>query len=243
MDTPISFSTILIISDSTVFCRVLQPILMPNAGTVLIARDLQEGRDCLARRPVDVVICEQFLPDGEGIELLDELNCLGHESPKVLLVTNDATEMNANRALEKGAAGYLAKPVSFHEIVGALKSRERWVLKRPPRRRPGGRVSLLGVNDQIDTPNGDSPQFLWYARDVSTTGAFLETEFALPVGSKLDLFIEIGCIRIRVKAVVVRVQQPSWEHGGGIGVEFFDYGDSARQALATYVSDGGADIY
>jgi len=241
METPISFTTILVISGSTVFRHLLRSILSPHADDVLIACDLNEGRAWLARRSVDVVICEEILRDGGAFDLLDEVADIGSASAEWVLVTSDPSEASADRAIRKGVAGYLTKPVSFRDIAGTLKSRR--APTRAPRRRPGGRVSLLGVDDQIDTPEGESPQLMWYARDVSTTGAFLETESPLPIGSRLDLFIEIGCIRIRVKAVVVRIQEPTWQHGGGIGVEFFEYGDSARQTLATYASGGGADTY
>jgi hypothetical protein len=139
--------------------------------------------------------------------------------------------------------GYLVKPVSFRHIASVLKQHIGDTASRAPRRRPGGRVCILGLQNPIDSFETASPQLVWYARDVSTTGAFLETESPLPVGSMLDLAIEIGNIRIRVKAEVVRVQAPSWGSGGGVGVRFVDYGDSSREVLDAYVTTGGADTY
>ena len=74
-------------------------------------------------------------------------------------------------------------------------------------------------------------------------GAFLETESPLLVSAKIDLALEIGDVRIRVTAMVVRVQEPSWGCGGGLGVSFLDYGDSAMEALQAFVTEGGADTY
>ena len=150
-------------------------------------------------------------------------------------------ENDARRAAQRGAAGYLTKPVSFRQITGALKRRTSRIEQRAPRRRPGVRVSVVGVENEIGTPEAVQPQLLWYARDLSMTGAFLETESPLPIGYKLDLAIEIGNIRVRVKAEVVRIQNPAWAYPAGIGVRFFEWGNSAKEALYAYVSVGGGD--
>lgn len=104
-------------------------------------------------------------------------------------------------------------------------------------------MCLLGFGEQIGTREAASPHLLFYARDVSATGAFLETGFPLPIGTRLDLTIEISKMLIRVTAEVVRAQAPSWGCSGGVGVRFTNFSDVAREALAAYVGESGADTY
>jgi len=244
MMLPSFFSKVLVVSGSRVFRELLRIILVPHSGDVLVASDRQEGRTrLLEANPVDVVICEVRLPDGDGFGLLDDVSAFDGTKPEMILIAEQVKESEAVRAREKGAVGYLVKPVSFRQIASVLKQHIGHSALRSPRRRPGGRVCLLGMENPVDGFASAHPQLLWYARDVSTTGAFLETESPLPVGTKLDLAIEIGNIRIRVKAEVVRVQSPGWGCGGGVGVRFTDYGDSSREVLHAYVSAGGVDTY
>ncbi len=244
MDAPITFSRVLVVSGSSVFRELLRLTLDPHSGEVLLAADRREGRDQLARySPLDLVICDVSLSNGDGFGLLDDVAALGEDRPEVILVAGQPMADEERRALEKGAVGYLEKPIAFRDIASAVKRRTAGVAQRAPRRRLGGRVCLIGVGNQIDLPDAGEPQILWYARDVSITGAFLETESPLPVSAKLDLALEIGDVRIRVTAMVVRVQEPSWGCGGGLGVSFLDYGDSAMEALQAFVTEGGADTY
>jgi len=244
MDVPISFSRVLVVSGSSIFRELLRLTLDPHSGEVLVAADRREGRDQLARySPLDVVICDVSLSNGDGFGLLDDVAALGEARPEVILVAGQPMAEEERRALEKGAVGYLEKPISFRDIASLVKRRTGVVAQRARRRRPGGRACLLGVGDQLDLPDAGQPQILWYARDVSVTGAFLETESPLPVSAKLDLALEIGDVRIRVTAMVVRVQEPSWGCGGGVGVSFLDYGDSAMETIQAFVTEGGADTY
>jgi CheY-like chemotaxis protein len=244
MNVPISFSRVLVVSGSSVFRELLRLTLDPHSGEVLVAVDRREGRDQLTRySPLDVVICDVSLSNGDGFGLLDDVAALGEARPEVILVAGQPMADEEKRALEKGAVGYLQKPIAFRDIASIVKRRIGGVEQRALRRRPGGRACLLGVGDQIDLPDAGQPQILWYARDLSITGAFLETESPLPVSAKLDLALEVGDVRIRVTAMVVRVQEPSWGCGGGIGVSFLDYGDSAMETIQTFVTEGGADTY
>jgi len=241
---PSFFSKVLVVSGSAVFRELLRLILVPHSGDVLLAKNHEESRDRLTQfSPVDVVICDVRLPDGNGFDLLDDVARVNGVRPEVILVAERGMESDAQRATQKGAVGLLLKPVSFRQIASILKQHVGRSAARSPRRRPGGRVCLLGMGSQIGTDDAAVPQLLWYARDLSTTGAFLETESPLPLGSKLDLAIEIGNIKIRVKAEVVRVQAPGWGSGGGVGVGFVSYGDSSREVLHAYVSAGGVDTY
>ena len=241
---PAFFSKVVVISGSSVLRELLRLILTPHSENVLLAGDRKHALEQMqAHNPVDVVICDVDLPGTNGFELLDDAATFAGARPEVILIANEAVESDARRAAQRGAAAYLVKPISFRQITGALRQRTSRLEQRAPRRRPGGRVSVIGIENDIGTADAVVPQLLWYARDLSMTGAFLETESPLPIGCKLDLAIEIGNMRVRVMAEVVRIQDPAWGCVGGIGVRFFEWGDCAKEALYAYVSSGGADTY
>jgi hypothetical protein len=75
----------------------------------------------------------------------------------------------------------------------------------------------------------------WDLYDISTSGAFIETRGPLPVGSELHLEIIFGKESVRALARVVRVQEPSWMHVGGVGIVFLEIDPASRRILEDFV--------
>jgi hypothetical protein len=88
--------------------------------------------------------------------------------------------------------------------------------------------------DQSDSP-------AWSIRDLSATGAFLETKEPLEIGAQFDLSLIIGTAIIQVMARVVRTQEASARSVCGAGIEFMRLSDGAKTFLESYieVSEGG----
>ena len=95
------------------------------------------------------------------------------------------------------------------------------------------RVSLR-ARVQLVEANGER-LFSWRVRNLSASGAFIETRGPLPVGEQLELEIQSGSQRYRVRAEVVRLQEPSWLSPGGVGVRFEDEGAEQRAVLESLV--------
>ncbi len=112
MGFPVKFSKVLVISGSTVFRELLRLILGPHAQDVLLAQDRRQALDFLARvSPMDVIVCEVSLPDGDGFQILDDVAKLSEGKPEMILVTGRPNAAEAHQAIQMGAAGYLAKPL------------------------------------------------------------------------------------------------------------------------------------
>lgn len=87
-----------------------------EAGSLAEVRwRLREGR-------LDAALIDITLPDGNGLELVAEINdgSVGRRIPTLVLTANLETSV-AERALEAGARGALSKLVSVPEAVDALK--------------------------------------------------------------------------------------------------------------------------
>ena len=83
----------------------------------------------------------------------------------------------------------------------------------------------------------------WSIRDVSISGAFLETNAPIPVGSELELALVFGTAVIHVTAQVIRIQEPGWGQVGGVGIEFTRFRGDAEQFLESYIAATEAETY
>ncbi len=84
-------------------------------------RSCHEARDALAEHPHDVIVLDLGLPDGDGLELLQEWRNLGFNEPVLILSARDAVQDRV-KGLNLGADDYLAKPFSFEELLARIRS-------------------------------------------------------------------------------------------------------------------------
>ena len=128
-----------LIDDDSDFLSGLAEIASQEGFAVTTSGSLKEARDKLSREPVDIVVVDLALPDGEGIELLQAFK----DAPgtDVIIISGVATVASAIDALRLGALDYLTKPLdtvrlravlanalrvrSLKEEVGTLRSELR----------------------------------------------------------------------------------------------------------------------
>jgi len=218
---------------------MLRLILASRAESVLVAPSIRDGMTVIAKNAdTTLVLSDMKLVDGCGFDLLGYIRSLEEPRPDVILLASKASDAEAERASESGALGLLVKPICYRDIATVLRrSKDRQFAHRAERKRSNGRAYLLDADHRAKGPDAVVPQLVWYVRDLSATGAFLETETPLPIGMNLDVLIELGSESARLAAKVVRVQVPSWEYSGGVGVSFVG-GGAARRTLERYL--GGA---
>ena len=97
----------------------LQEVARMEGFTVARAQCLREARIELGRQRPDVLLTDLRLPDGQGIELVNELE--GPESTEVIVVTGHATVDSAVAALRAGASDYLVKPAEVERVQVVLR--------------------------------------------------------------------------------------------------------------------------
>jgi DNA-binding response OmpR family regulator len=140
-------STVLVVEDEPQVAASLRDLLEREGYAVRVAATLAEARSALARAadPIDIVLLDWRLPDGEGIDLLKELRRTS-DLP-VLMVTARVEVIDRVLGLEIGADDYLTKPVEPRELIARMRARMRdrqRTLAAPPRtlERAGIRVDL-----------------------------------------------------------------------------------------------------
>jgi len=113
----------LLIDDNDDFLTGLAELAKQEGFAVSTAGSLKEARDHLSRQPVDIVVVDLALPDGEGIELLEELK----DTPgtEVIIISGVATVDSAIEALRLGALDYLTKPLDTRRLKAVLANAAR----------------------------------------------------------------------------------------------------------------------
>lgn len=118
---------ILVIEDEVLFGRAVRRQLERAGYECSSALSLQDGRQALSNFQPHVVLLDLRLPDGSGLDLLEQLSASGARLP-VIVMTAYGEVTDAVQAMKLGAADYLKKPVDLAElqlaVEAALKTEE-----------------------------------------------------------------------------------------------------------------------
>ncbi|WP_153099910.1 sigma-54-dependent transcriptional regulator [Paraburkholderia hayleyella] len=109
---------VLIVDDDAETRDALAVIIAEDGLTTALAADLREARIQLTRQMPDVVFTDLKLPDGSGVDLLQELD--PRSGVEVIVITGHATVESAVSALKMGAADYLVKPTNVQRVKAIL---------------------------------------------------------------------------------------------------------------------------
>ncbi len=115
-----TINNMLIIDDEKDFCRSLTDYFQSDDVRVESAHSLKAGRAILAKRLFNIIVLDQILPDGLGIDLCREILTL-NEHAKIILITAYPRCEAAVEAIKTGAYDYLSKPIDLKELEHRIK--------------------------------------------------------------------------------------------------------------------------
>jgi DNA-binding response OmpR family regulator len=131
---------ILLVEDNREIQEINRTMLTQCGGyRVRLAKNLAEARDCLARTKLDIIVLDIMLPDGSGLEFLEELRRTA--DVPVLLLSALAEPSDTVRGLRAGGDDYLAKPYNNAELLARIESLLRRT-SRPPKTLTKGSLTL-----------------------------------------------------------------------------------------------------
>jgi DNA-binding NtrC family response regulator len=105
---------VLLVDDDRFFCDLVKDHLNLDVD-VRAAHTATEARAILATQPPDLLVVDQILPDGSGLDLISELH-RQNDSAKAVVVTGFPTIESAVQALKDGVYDYLTKPVTLEDL-------------------------------------------------------------------------------------------------------------------------------
>lgn len=140
---PLLGLTILVVEDSRFACEAMRLLCLRSGARIRRADCLRSARRHLQVYRPSVVVADLGLPDGSGIDLIEEL---ATASPRVPVILGTSGDDNAeDSAIAAGADGFLAKPVT------SLATFQQAVLSRlPADQQPSGPRAL---RDEVIEPD------------------------------------------------------------------------------------------
>ena len=107
---------ILIIDDEPTIRMLLSRLLELEGYEVLKAKDRATALYTLKKQEVQVVLCDVFLPDGNGVDMVQELQQLV-PAAKIVLLTAHGNIPDGVQAIKNGAFDYIVKGDDNRKII------------------------------------------------------------------------------------------------------------------------------
>ncbi len=148
-------ATVLIIDDEENLRKLLARVIELEGYQVLQAGTIKEGMKILNREPVQVVVSDVKLPDGNGVDLTSRI-VSEHPGTEVIVLTAYGTIEGGVQAIKNGAFDYLTKGDHQEKIIPLLaKASEKASLRQRVQslesrlRLRFGFSNVLGSNSQL----------------------------------------------------------------------------------------------
>lgn len=111
---------LLVEDDGPVRVRLARILEGWDQGSLVAAcGTLSEARQVIEREPIDLLITDLRLPDGNGIEAIRRLKALSPDA-EAMVISALADEATVLDAIEAGAAGYLHKDAYAIDLLDAV---------------------------------------------------------------------------------------------------------------------------
>ncbi len=135
--------TALIVDDEPDICELAGITLKRMSIDCEIAHDLAQARQWLQRKPFQFCITDMRLPDGDGLELVVEIQKNYPRTPVAVITAHGSME-TAIQALKSGAFDFLTKPVNLAVLRGLVNNALRLACVEP-----GTESRLIGASPEI----------------------------------------------------------------------------------------------
>jgi len=114
---------ILIVDDEAEIRSSLEEILREEGYGVASAGTAAEAIVLMQDAPYDVVLLDIWLPDRDGLDVLNDVHALAAEArPEVVIISGHGTIETAVKATKLGAYDFLEKPLSLDRTLIVLKN-------------------------------------------------------------------------------------------------------------------------
>jgi len=176
----------LIVDDDHLICWGLQKEFLSLDISARIAETAKDALAELRKDSYDFVFLDIHLPDGNGIELLEEVS-RGSPNAIVTIISGDPSQTNRESAFAAGARQFLEKPFDLSEIHGILKSTLREYV---PKRKHPRHICRIPLRISIVEPAPEEVQYdlnnlSGLMAEFGPGGIRLRTEYPLRVGQHI----------------------------------------------------------
>lgn len=115
-------ATVLVVEDEAHLAAGLRLNLELDGYRVVNARTVREaGVQLVQSAPIDLILLDVNLPDGNGYSFCKQLRDAGQYTPVIMLTARSAAEERV-RGLDSGADDYMPKPFELAELLARVRS-------------------------------------------------------------------------------------------------------------------------
>lgn len=120
--SPSPGASVLIVEDEAHLAAGLKLNFELDGYRVVVARSLREAGAALVQSgPIDIILLDVMLPDGDGYSFCRQLRDNGQYMPVIMLTARSAAEDRV-RGLDSGADDYMPKPFDLPELLARVRS-------------------------------------------------------------------------------------------------------------------------
>ena len=144
MSSPVA----LLIEDEAQIRRFVRSALEAEGWTVHEADTVKRGMLDAGTRKPDLLIIDLGLPDGDGIEVIQEVR--GWSGVPIIVLSARTDESDKIAALDAGADDYLTKPFGVGELLARVRAslrRQRDAASTEASGQPGGSATVFRFGD------------------------------------------------------------------------------------------------
>ena len=120
---------VLIVEDEPNMRKLISLNLRADGHSLVAVSLVHEGLSALQTQDFDVVLSDQRLPDGEGLEILSALSQVDSATAVVILTAYGTVEL-AVETMRKGAFDFLTKPFAAENLKAVIKRAAQHTLLR-----------------------------------------------------------------------------------------------------------------
>jgi len=106
---------ILVVDDEQSIQDFLRLLLEEGGFRVTTAGSVEEGRNQFQQDSFDLVLCDIIMPDGNGLDLLQEIKQQDARTSVIMMTAYTSTK-TAIEAMKRGAYDYISKPFDVEEL-------------------------------------------------------------------------------------------------------------------------------
>jgi two-component system, chemotaxis family, chemotaxis protein CheY len=176
---------ILVVDDDPLMCELIRDVLESAEIKCHTTSDSEQASILIREEKFDAVFCDVNMPAPDGIALARQVraSALNRTSP-IVMITGENDRGLLSRAFEAGATFVLFKPVDRHRLMRLLRVSED-IIQRESRQ-----FQRVKVNCKV-CMQMDQERFVGRTLDMSLNGALVCAERTFPVGSMIQLDLEL----------------------------------------------------
>lgn len=173
-------SNILVIDDEQVVIDAVIKICALDNYSVDTANNVKTAIEKISKNYYSLILCDIMMPDGDGFQILDELNNRNIDST-IIMTTGYSTVENAVKSLYKGAVDFIPKPFTVDELLSSVYRANKYQFIKEKQKL----LSLQKNNDELLYVTCPAK----YLRLGYSTWMFQEREGSVLIGV-CDLFMK-----------------------------------------------------